>query len=134
MSDDLGAGCQRDGKDDADDIDVLGMVFHPGQLAVDTEFQVIDIAAAVLVGEIEVCLAVAEALFTESGTVIFISVGPAVDPDIGQGIGGVIDVLDADMAVEGMGAVGEGDVDGIVDFLLPVLCAGEGGPANEECG
>jgi hypothetical protein len=72
-------------------------------------------------GEIEVCFAIADALFAEGGAVIFVGIGPAVYPNIFEGIGGVIDVLDLFESVEGMCGVVEGDVDGIIDLLLPIL-------------
>ena len=117
---DLTAGWQRRGKEDLDDVDVLGMVFHPGQLAVDAKFQVIDIAFLFFIGEIEICPAVAEQLFAEGGPVIFIGIWPAVDPDEGERIGGMIAVLHLDKAVEAVVCIVKGDVDGIIDLLLKI--------------
>jgi len=122
--DGLATGRQGCGKDDFDNIDILGMVFHPGQLAVDAKFQTVHVSPLCGAGEIEVCFAIADPLFAEGGTVVLVSIGPAVDPNIFQCIGGVIDVLDADGSVEGMCGIVEGDVDGIIDLLLPILGLG----------
>jgi hypothetical protein len=67
-------------------------------------------------------------LFAEGSAVIFVGIGPAVYPNISEGIGGVIAVLDLFEPVEGVRGVVESDVDGIVDFLLPVrILDGRGG-------
>lgn len=102
------------------DIDVLGMVFHFCFLAVDAEVETIYIAPLLFIREIEVCPAVAEELFAKGGAVVLIGVGPAVDPDKGKGVGGVIGVVHAGEAVEAFFRVIQGDVDGVVDLLLPV--------------
>ena len=122
----LAAGGQGCGKDDLDDVNILGMVFHSGQLSVDAEFEAVHVSPFCGVGEIEICLAIADALFAEGGTVIFVGIGPAVNPNIFEGIGGVIDVLDLFESVEGMCRIIEGDVDGIIDLLLPILGIGQG--------
>jgi len=118
--DSLATGGQGCGKDDLDNVDILGVVFHPGQLAVDAEFQSVHVSPFCGTGEIEVCLAIADALFAEGGAVIFVGIGPTVYPNISEGIGGVIDVLHPDGGVEGMCGIVEGDVDGIIDLLLPI--------------
>jgi hypothetical protein len=61
-------------------------------------------------------------LFAEGGAIVLICVGPAVDPDEGEGIGGVVAVLHPDEAVQGMFGIIQGDVDGIVHPLLPIVC------------
>jgi hypothetical protein len=48
-----------------------------------------------------------------------------MDPDKGEGIGGVVVIVHLYEAVKGTFGVIEADVDGVVDLLLPVcLCGG----------
>jgi hypothetical protein len=42
--DSLATGGQGCGKDDLDNVNILGVVFHPGQLAVDAEFQAVHVS------------------------------------------------------------------------------------------
>ncbi len=104
------------------------MVLHPGFLVVDAEVEAVDITSLLAVGEIEVGSSVAEQLFAESCHVVLVGVGPAMDPDEFQGVGTMVVVLDLYEAVERAFCVIEGDVDGIVDLLLPIGLgsAGEG--------
>lgn len=117
------------GKDDLYDIYILGMIFHPGFLVVDAEVEAVDITSLLAVGEIEIGSSVAEQLFAESCPIVLVGIGPAMDPDEFQGIGAMVVVLDLYEAVERAFRVVEGDVDGIVDLLLPIGLggAGEGG-------
>ena len=134
--DDLATGWQGRGKDDFDNVNILRVVFYPGELVVDAEFQPVHVSPLFGAGEIEVCLAIADPLFTEGGAVIFVGIGPAVNPNKGERIGRMVDVLNFYRTVEGMCGVVEGDVDGIIDLLLPVggrwgrripCCRGGGG-------
>ena len=108
------------GKDDFYDIYILWVVFHPGFLVIDAEVEAVDIASFLAVGEIEIGSSVAEQLFAESRSIVLVGVGPAMDPDEFEGIGAMVVVLDLYEAVEGAFRVIEGDVDGIVDLLLPI--------------
>jgi len=121
----LASGWEGVGQDDADDIDVLGVVFHAGFLAVDAEFEAVDVTAVLPVGEIEVGAAVVQELFAEGSAVVLIRVGPAMEPDIAQCVGGMVDIPDAGEAVERMCGVAQGNVDGIMHFLLEVVVLGE---------
>jgi len=107
------------------------MVFHPGYLVVDAKVEAVDIPSLLAVGEIEIGSSVAEQLFAESRLIVLVGVGPAVDPDEFQSVGAMVAVLDLYEAVEGAFGVVEGDVDGIVDLLLPIgLGAGRYGPCE----
>ena len=96
------------------------MVFHAGFYAVYAKIETIDIAALRVVGKIEIGPTVLQELFAEGGAIVFVSIGPAVHPDKGEGIGGVVGVLDGDIAVEGFVGVVEADIDVVVDPLLEV--------------
>jgi len=121
----LAAGREGAGQDDADDIDVLWVIFQPGFLAVDAEFEAVHVTAVLLVGKIEVGAAVVQELFAEGGAVVLIGVWPAMEPNIVKCVGGVVDVPDAGGAVERMCGVAQGNVDGIMHFLLEVVVLGE---------
>lgn len=125
----MAAGREGLGKEDLDDIDVLGVVFHPGFLVVDAEVEAVDITSLLPVGEIEIGSSVAQQLFAEGRAIVLAGVGPAMYPDEFQGVGAMVGVLDLYEAVEGAFGIVEGDVDGIVDLLLPIGLggAGEGG-------
>jgi len=102
------------------DIDIKGVVLHFCFLAVDAKVEAVDITAFFFIREVELGAAVAEELFAEGGAIVLVGVGPKVEPDEGEGIGGVVGVLDAGEAVEAFFGVVEGDVDGVVYLLLPV--------------
>ena len=97
------------------------MIFKLGGNTIDLKIQFVDIALVIFIGEIEFCTAIFQHMIAESGLVILIGIGPEVKPDKAQGIGGVIDVFELFEAGEAVINVVEGDVDGIVDFLLPVI-------------
>lgn len=128
---DLASGWQGIGKDDLYDVDMLGMVFHPGLLVVDSEVEAVYIPSLLAIGEIEVGSSVAEQLLAESCLIVLVGVGPAVDPDEFQGVGAMVAVLDLYEAFEGALGVVEGDVDGIVDLLLPMGLGGAGEGAGD---
>src|SRR6185437_837634 len=119
------AGWEGAGQDDADDVDVLWVIVYAGFLAVDAEFEAVDVTTVLFVGEIEVGAAVVQELFAEGGAVVLIGVGPAMEPDIVQRVGGMVDIPDAGEAVERMCRVAQGNVDGIMHFLLEVAVLGE---------
>jgi hypothetical protein len=121
------------GKDDLYNVYILGMVFHTGFLVIDAEIEAVDITSLLAVGEIEIGSSVAEQLFAESCSIVLVGVGPAMDPDEFQGIRAVVVVLDLYEAVEGAFGVVEGDVDGIVDLLLPIGLGAGCGSAGEGC-
>ena len=107
------------------DIDVLGVIFHAGGNAIYAEVQPIDITFSVLVGKIEIRSAIGQQLFAKGRSIIFIGIGPAMYPDIGEGVGGMVDVLHFNKSVQRVFYVVEGDIDGIIDLLLPVVVCGE---------
>jgi hypothetical protein len=111
------------------------MVFHPGFLAIGAEVEAIDVTFLFFIGEIEVGTAISEQLFAEGGLVIFVGVGPAMDPDESKRIGAMVSILDLYKAVERTFGIVEGDIDGVADLLLPVgLGAGvaEGASADDK--
>ena len=100
---------------------MLGMVFQLGGDAVYFKIQFVDIAPVFFIREIEFRTAVFQHMIAEGGLVVFIRIRPEVKPDKAQGIGGVVDVFELFKSGEAVVLVIEGYVDGIVDFLLPVI-------------
>lgn len=96
------------------------MVFHGGGGAVDLEIEPVDIAPLLTVAKIEIGAVINQQLFAESRFIVTISVGPAMEPDETQRIGGVVGVGYFFEAVERMTGVGEGYVDMVIDLLLPI--------------
>ena len=118
-------GCltRREGmrKVDLYDVDVTGMIFHACSFSVHAEIKPIDIAFFVLIGKVELCVAIGKHLFAEGGLIILVSVGPAMDPDPGEGIRGMIGVSHFYEAVQGMFHIIKADFNDVVDLLLPVF-------------
>ena len=96
---------------------MIGCLCH---YSIHPEIEAVDIAFLIRVAEIEFSAAVLQALIGISGTVVFISVGPAVNPDIGKGIGRVIVIIHPDESIECVVGFVQGDINFIIDFLLPV--------------
>lgn len=99
---------------------MFGMIFKTGRAPVHFKIKFVDIASFIRSGEIEFCIPVFQLLFTKSGLIILIGIGPEMKPDKAEGIGGVIDVFELFEAGEAVVDVIKRNVDGIVDFLLPV--------------
>ena len=102
------------------------MVFHFRHDARYSEVQAIDIPFLSFIREIEIRSPVVQELITEGCLIIFIGIGPKVDPDKGEGVGGVVMVEYFLKAVQGMFSVIQGDVDSIADLLLPSGWRGRG--------
>lgn len=120
---DEGRLTRREGmrKIDLYDVDVTWMIFHAGGFSVHAEVQPIDIAFFVFIRKVEICVAIGKHLFAEGCFIILVSVGPAMDPDPGEGIRGMIGVAHFDEAVYSMFHIVQADLDGVVDLLLPVF-------------
>ena len=117
---DLSPRRKRFGQEHLYDIDVLGMVLDCCLFAVDTEIETVDVSPLLRSREIEVGFAVLEALFGKGRTVVLESVWPAEDPNVEEGIGGVVGILQTDRAIEGVVGVVEADVYMVVDLLVPI--------------
>jgi hypothetical protein len=62
--------------------------------------------------------------------VVLEGIGPEVEPNEGEGIGGMVRVLQFQEAVETVELVVELDINGVIGFLLPIGGLTAGGNAN----
>ena len=89
------------------------------------KIQPVNIAPLFPVAEIKIGTVVYKQLLAESGFIIFIGIGPKVEPDEMKGIGRVIDIGEFFKTIQAVFFVVQDHVNGIIDLLLPILCAGD---------
>jgi hypothetical protein len=108
-------------QDQLDDVDILRVGRRDDLLAIHREIQVVD--KAVLPDPFQLLLSLAERgqLPVQGGVVVFVPVGPEMEPDISEGIGRMVDILQGLVTAKGMVRVVEGHADMIMNFLLPVF-------------
>ena len=105
-----------------DNVNMLRMVFGGSNRVVHFKLKPVDVSFVFFIGEIKFSASVFEHLVGECGLIVFIGIGPKVKPDEGECIGRIVGVLHLRKAIEGMFFVIECNVDGVVDFLLPIDC------------
>ena len=63
------------------------MVFHFGSSSIHPEVEAVDITPFICIAEVEFSASVLQHLVGKSGLVVFIGIGPEMDPDEMKGIG-----------------------------------------------
>lgn len=92
--------------------------------AVHFKIQPVDVATLVPAAEIKISPAIEEQLFAESGFVVFICVQPYMKPDKMERVRRVIGIRELFKCVERMILIVQGNVNAVINLLLPVLCTG----------
>jgi hypothetical protein len=103
------------------------MVKRSGYHAIHPKVKPVHISPLLFIGKIKIHSAILQQLVTESGLIVLVGIGPNMEPDITKGIRGMIGVLDPDKSIQAIVCIMEGNVDGIMQFLLPVGSLGMGG-------
>lgn len=102
---------------------MCGDIVHP-------EIQPVDISSFLRFGEIEFRIAITQQLIAESGLIILIGIGPEMEPDETECVGGMIGVEDLFKSIQAVIVIMQRDIDRIIHRLLPVLGRGGEGYAD----
>ena len=106
------------------DIYMLRMIFNCCGDIVYFKIKPVDVSPLFPVAKIKIGAVINKQLLTESGFIIFIGVGPKMKPDEINGIRGIIDIGEFFKTICCVFFIIQGNVDGIIDLLLPILREG----------
>lgn len=99
---------------------MLRVIFHSGNYAVYFKIKPVNVTPLITVAEIKICSAIFQQLVAECGAIVFISSGPQVNPDVAQCIGGIIEVIHFNKAIQRMAFIIESNINFKINLLLPV--------------
>jgi hypothetical protein len=103
------------------------MIFCSDPGIVHAEIKPVDIPTLFLIRKIEILATILQQLIGKSCAIVLVGIGPDMEPDKMECIGRMVDVLQLERSIQGMLFIVQTNVDGIVNFLLPVVGLREDG-------